>query len=108
PEFPPLDELEYGWVGVGQHEGSRNPLLFIYSIDNVGTGLRMGHSAIPISRDLPLAQQPAVTIHVVIHCYGADGRAYKRRSRFSIAPDPGSQVGYKIAPSRSQLVETLI
>jgi hypothetical protein len=86
------EEAEYGLLGANYFRDSKNPTLFIYSREHMQAG------AFPtISQDVPLEEQGASRVVVVVNCEAEDGTKGKtQRKIFYVAPDPGSTVGYKV------------
>ncbi len=91
------EEGQYGLLGIGKHLGSGNPALFIWSRDEVQPGKEPKRVFVPISRDLPLEKQGGLTVRVVATVVSPTGeRGKPQRLRLSVAPDPGSVLGYKV------------
>jgi hypothetical protein len=91
----PLEDQEVGILMIGNPTEHGNPCLGIWTLDN---------KFFPISTDVPLKNQQTIELKLVVNCEAKieiDGKektvkAKPQVFRFSMAPNPDSDIPYKI------------
>lgn len=79
---------EAGLLGVRHYSASNNPALCIFD---------QAHQLRGVTNDVPLSEQETVVVHMVVNCATPTGERGKPvRRTFTVAPDPGSQAGYRV------------
>jgi hypothetical protein len=95
-------QAQYGLLGV-HHFPSGNPTLYIISTTPTSSPAPFNYTPHTISRDVPLTEQGTTTCHVVVTGVAAGNvRLKPQQFAFSVVPDPGSPVGYRIVPNVTQ------
>jgi hypothetical protein len=97
------EKAQYGLIGVGESTINGRPSLFIYSREAGGFPIEDGHTGVPLSRDMALGEQGKITVEFVATCENSAAERGSVEERvFSIIPDPGSNVGYKLESNENK------